>query len=73
MTREELVEELNKIDRVKAFAHENNVHIDIGIMTTSLCYKWDTNVVDKENNTVYASAYIEFVEKDHAYCDTKGE
>lgn len=32
-----------------------------------------TNVVDKKNNTVYASAYIEFIEKDHAYCDTKGE
>ena len=31
------------------------------------------NAVDKKNDTVYTSAYIEFVEKDHAYCDTKGE
>ena len=31
------------------------------------------NVIDKKNEKVYARAYIDFVEKDHAYCDTKGE
>lgn len=36
-------------------------------------YNLSVVIVGKDNNMTYASADFIFVEKDHTYCDTKGE